>query len=53
MTERGDAAVVRALAATDAGLFFLPEDLIRAGEFGEIEFPREGICATLRWPGGA
>jgi hypothetical protein len=50
--ERADAAIVRALAATDAELHFLPEDLVaaeaRAGG-DAITFPRDGICATLRW----
>jgi Bacterial archaeo-eukaryotic release factor family 2 len=51
--ERADAALARSLASTDAELFFLPEDLVRARGPGEIEFPRDGICATLRWPGEA
>jgi hypothetical protein len=53
--ERADAAVVRALAATDAELHFLPEDLImaRAGGRGGIGFPPDGICATLRWGEGS
>lgn len=46
--ERADAAIVRALAATDAELHFLPEDLV-ATEAGAVTFPRDGICATLRW----
>ena len=50
--ERADAAIVRALAATDAELHFLPEDLTvtqdRPGGRG-VTFPRDGICATLRW----
>jgi predicted NBD/HSP70 family sugar kinase len=49
--ERADAAIVRALAATDAELHFLPEDLVvsdGAGR-GSITFPPDGICATLRW----
>lgn len=47
--ERADAAVIRSLACTGGELFFLPEDLVRAGGPGEIECPRDGICATLRW----
>lgn len=50
--DRADAAMVRSLASIDAELFFLPEDLVRAGEPGRIEFPADGICATLRWSGG-
>jgi hypothetical protein len=46
--ERADAAIVRALAATDAELHFLPEDLV-AAEAHAVTFPRDGICATLRW----
>jgi Bacterial archaeo-eukaryotic release factor family 2 len=50
VADRADAAMVRSLAATDAELFFLPEDLVQPGEPGEIDFPRDGVCATLRWP---
>lgn len=53
VNERADAAIVRAAAATDAELRFLPEDLIVAGEPGEIKQPREGICAILRYPPSA
>jgi hypothetical protein len=52
LPERADAAIVRALAATDAELHFLPEDLVVTGgrgAAGGIRFPRGGICATLRW----
>jgi hypothetical protein len=50
--ERADAAIVRALAATDAELHFLPEDLVTTEPTAGghvITFPRDGICATLRW----
>lgn len=50
VTERADAAIVRALAATDAELHFLPEDLV-VSEDSSIACPRDGICATLRWAG--
>jgi Bacterial archaeo-eukaryotic release factor family 2 len=52
ITERADAAIVRALVATDAELHFLPEDLVIAAEGDQpgIASPRDGICATLRWP---
>lgn len=58
VTERADAAVVRALAATDAELHFLPDDLVVAQDagagagLGGLAFPRDGICATLRWDAG-
>jgi hypothetical protein len=52
-TERADAAIVRAIAATGAGLHFLPDDLVVSHESDDgtpaAEFPRDGICATLRW----
>jgi hypothetical protein len=54
--ERADAAIVRALAATDAELHFLPEDLVMSGTTGAgggIGFPPDGICATLRWAEGS
>lgn len=52
LPERADAAIVRALATTDAELHFLPEDLVAAEATAgghAITFPRDGICATLRW----
>jgi hypothetical protein len=54
VTERADAAIVRAVVATDAELHFLPEDLVTPAEGDEpgIAAPRDGICATLRWPDG-
>jgi hypothetical protein len=39
--DRADAAIVRAVACTDAELFFLP---------GDLPAPRDGIGATLRYP---
>jgi len=51
--DRADAAIVRALAVTDADLFFLPEDVIATKEPAApqegIRSPRDGVCATLRW----
>ncbi|MBV9208320.1 MAG: hypothetical protein JO037_23615 [Actinobacteria bacterium] len=38
--DRADAAVARAVACTDAELFFLPEG---------VPAPRDGIGATLRY----
>jgi hypothetical protein len=51
VTERADAAIARALVATDAELHFLPEDLVTEADGDEpgIVSPRDGICATLRW----
>lgn len=40
LRDRADAAVARAVACTDAELFFLPED---------VPAPRDGIGATLRY----
>ncbi len=48
--ERADAAIIRAAACTDAELRFLPEDVVSAPEPGVIAQPRDGICATLRYP---
>jgi hypothetical protein len=42
--DRADAAIARAIACTDAELFFLPED---------AEPPANGIGATLRYSGAA
>lgn len=39
-SDRADAAITRAIACTDADLFFLPAD---------VPAPREGIAATLRY----
>jgi hypothetical protein len=53
--ERADAAIVRGLAATDAELHFLPEDLVNrdvTGPGGGTGFPPDGICAMLRWAEG-
>lgn len=52
VTDRADAALVRALASTDAELHFLPADLVRTGDpaaCGGFASPRDGICATLRF----
>jgi release factor family 2 len=51
--ERADAAMVRAVAATGGALHFLPDDLVisHEGSGGPTvaQFPRDGLCATLRW----
>jgi hypothetical protein len=52
VADRADAAIVRALAHTDAELHFLPADLVAAGDpaaCGGIAHPRDGVCATLRF----
>ncbi len=52
VADRADAAIVRALAHTDAELHFLPADLVEAGDpaaCGGIAHPRDGVCATLRF----
>jgi hypothetical protein len=52
VTDRADAAIVRAIASTDAELHFLPEDLVENGDpaaWGGIAHPRDGVCATLRF----
>jgi hypothetical protein len=51
--DRADAAIVRAIASTDAELHFLPEDLVATGDLGArggFARPRDGIGATLRFP---
>jgi Bacterial archaeo-eukaryotic release factor family 2 len=51
--DRADAAIVRAIATTDAQLHFLPEDLVTIGDLGArggFARPRDGIAATLRFP---
>jgi Bacterial archaeo-eukaryotic release factor family 2 len=51
--DRADAAIVRAVAGTDAELHFLPEDLVVPGDpaaWGGIARPLDGIGATLRFP---
>lgn len=53
ISDRADAAIVRALASTEAELHFLPEDLVIAGDpaaRGGIARPLDGIGATLRFP---
>ena len=50
--DRADAALVRAIAHTDAELHFLPADLVEAGNpeaCGGIARPLDGVCATLRF----
>jgi hypothetical protein len=50
--DRADAALVRAVAHTDAELHFLPADLVETGDpeaCGGIASPRDGVCATLRF----
>jgi len=50
--DRADAAIVRAIAYTDAELHFLPADLVETGDpaaCGHIAHPRDGVCATLRF----
>jgi hypothetical protein len=52
VTDRADAALVRAVASTDAELHFLPEDVVETGDpaaCGGIAHPRDGVCATLRF----
>jgi len=52
VTERADSAIVRAIAATDAELHFLPADLVRRGDpaaYGGMAQPHDGVCATLRF----
>jgi hypothetical protein len=51
--DRADAAIVRAIASTDAELHFLPEDVVVTGDaaaYGGIARPLDGIGATLRYP---
>jgi hypothetical protein len=51
--DRADAAIVRAIACTDAELHFLPDDLVVTGDadaFGGVARPRDGIGGTLRFP---
>jgi hypothetical protein len=50
--DRADAAIVRAVACTDAELHLLPADLVETGDpaaCGHIAHPRDGVCATLRF----
>jgi Bacterial archaeo-eukaryotic release factor family 2 len=50
--DRADAALVRAIAHTDAELHFLPADLVETGNpeaCGGIASPLDGVCATLRF----
>jgi len=53
INDRADAAIVRAIASTDAELHFLPDDLVVTGDSaacGGIARPLDGIGATLRFP---
>ena len=50
--DRADAAIVRAIACTDAQLHFLPPDLVETGDpaaCGGVAHPRDGVCASLRF----
>jgi Bacterial archaeo-eukaryotic release factor family 2 len=52
VADRADAAIVRAVALTDAELHFLPADLVARGDpaaCGGMARPRDGVCATLRF----
>jgi Bacterial archaeo-eukaryotic release factor family 2 len=52
VADRADAAIVRAIAHTDAELHFLPADLVESGDpaaCGGMARPRDGVCATLRF----
>jgi hypothetical protein len=52
VTDRADAALVRALASTEAELHFLPADLVQTGDpeaYGGFTSPHDGVCATLRF----
>ena len=51
VSDRADAAIVRAIASTDAELHFLPDDLVVTGDSaacGGIARPLDGIGATLQ-----
>jgi len=53
ISDRADAAIVRAIATTEAELHFLPEDVLITGDpaaRGGIARPLDGIGATLRFP---
>ncbi|MBO0817512.1 MAG: hypothetical protein J2P30_20480, partial [Actinobacteria bacterium] len=55
VTERVDAAIARAVSTTGGELYFLPPDQVADGDpaaCGGIAQPRDGICATLRYPPG-
>jgi hypothetical protein len=52
LTDRADAALVRAAVRTDAELHFLPADLVQRGDptaDGGISMPRDGVAAALRF----
>jgi hypothetical protein len=44
LAERADEAIIRAAASTDAALFIVPGEL--ASEYA----PKDGVCASLRYP---
>jgi Bacterial archaeo-eukaryotic release factor family 2 len=51
-SDRADAALVRAIARTDAELHFLPTDLVQRGDptaDGGITMPRDGVAAAFRF----
>jgi hypothetical protein len=52
LTDRADAALVRAAVRTDAELHFLPADLVQRGDptaDGGISMPRDGVAAAFRF----
>jgi hypothetical protein len=52
LTDRADAALVRAVVRTDAELHFLPADLVQRGDpsaDGGISMPRDGVAAAFRF----
>jgi hypothetical protein len=53
VTDRADAALVRAATGTGAELHFLPADLGAGPEGDEVARPRGGVAALLRAPSAA
>jgi len=52
LTDRADAALVRAIVGTDSELHFLPADLVQRGDptaDGGISMPRDGVAAAFRF----
>jgi Bacterial archaeo-eukaryotic release factor family 2 len=52
LSDRADAALVRAIARTDAELHFLPADMVERGDptaDGGITMPRDGVAAAFRF----
>ncbi len=52
LTDRADAALVRAIARTEAELHFLPADLVERGDptaDGGMTMPRDGVAAVFRF----